>query len=91
MKNWKINSWRNYPVKHIPEYPDKRELDRVLNKIKDLEKEVFDFENPRIEHLVSKDKPAGLNEDTYIQVYRKQMAVFRHKIYLIMKNTGGRS
>ena len=27
MKNWKINSWRNYPVKHIPEYPDKKELD----------------------------------------------------------------
>ena len=34
MKNWKINSWRKYPVKHIPEYPDKKELDQVLNKIK---------------------------------------------------------
>ena len=33
MKNWKKNSWRNYPVKHIPEYPDKKELDQVLNKI----------------------------------------------------------
>ena len=36
MKNWKINSWRNYPVKHIPEYPDKKELDGVLNKIKEI-------------------------------------------------------
>ena len=34
MKNWKVNSWRKYPVKHIPEYPDKKELDQVLNKIK---------------------------------------------------------
>jgi 3-deoxy-7-phosphoheptulonate synthase len=41
MKNWKINSWRNYPVKHIPEYPDKKELDRVLGKIKDFPPLVF--------------------------------------------------
>ena len=33
MKNWKVNSWRKYPVKHIPEYPDQKELDQVLNKI----------------------------------------------------------
>ena len=26
MKNWKKNSWRKYPVKHIPEYPDKKDL-----------------------------------------------------------------
>jgi len=41
MKNWKINSWRNYPVKHIPEYPDKKELDGVLNKINDFPPLVF--------------------------------------------------
>jgi hypothetical protein len=29
MKNWKINSWRKFPVKHIPDYPDKKELDLV--------------------------------------------------------------
>jgi hypothetical protein len=75
----------------MSKFPNDPVINGYLNKIKDIEKEVFDFENPRIEHLVSKDKPAGLNEDTYIQVYRKQMAVFRHKIYLIMKNTGGRS
>jgi 3-deoxy-7-phosphoheptulonate synthase len=33
MKNWKKNSWRKYPVKHIPEYPDKKELDMVLDKL----------------------------------------------------------
>ena len=41
MKNWKTNSWRNYPVKHIPEYPDKKELDRVLNKINNFPPLVF--------------------------------------------------
>ena len=33
MKTWKKNSWRKYPVKHIPDYPDKKELDKVLDKI----------------------------------------------------------
>ena len=32
MKNWKINSWRNYPVKHIPEYPDQKDLDEVFSE-----------------------------------------------------------
>ena len=41
MKNWKINSWRNYPVKHIPEYPDKKDLDGVLGKIKNFPPLVF--------------------------------------------------
>ena len=41
MKNWKINSWRRFPVKHIPEYPDKKELDQVLNKIKTFPPLVF--------------------------------------------------
>ena len=41
MKNWKINSWRKYPVKHIPEYPDKKELDQVLSKLKTFPPLVF--------------------------------------------------
>ena len=41
MKNWKINSWRKYPVKHIPEYPDKKELDQVLDKIRTFPPLVF--------------------------------------------------
>ena len=41
MKNWKVNSWRKFPVKHIPEYPDKKELDQVLNKIKTFPPLVF--------------------------------------------------
>ena len=41
MKNWKKNSWRNYPVKHIPEYPNKKDLDMVLGKLKDFPPLVF--------------------------------------------------
>ena len=42
MKKWKINSWRNYPVKHIPNYEDEKELNLVLNKLKN-----FDIDKPR--------------------------------------------
>ena len=41
MKKWKINSWREYPVKHIPEYKDKDELNFVLNKLKNFPPLVF--------------------------------------------------
>ena len=41
MKKWKTNSWKNYPVKHIPEYEDKKELDMVLGKLKDFPPLVF--------------------------------------------------
>jgi len=41
MKKWKINSWRNYPVKHIPKYEDEKELNMVLNKIKTFPPLVF--------------------------------------------------
>ena len=41
MKKWKINSWKNYPVKHIPEYENKKELNMVLDKIKNFPPLVF--------------------------------------------------
>ena len=41
MKKWKLNSWRNYPVKHIPKYEDEKELNMVLNKIKNFPPLVF--------------------------------------------------
>ena len=33
MKKWTLNSWREYPVKHIPKYEDEKELSMVLKKI----------------------------------------------------------
>ena len=41
MKKWTLNSWRNYPVKHIPEYENKKELNMVLDKIKSFPPLVF--------------------------------------------------
>ena len=41
MKKWNLNSWKNYPAKHLPEYQDKKELDLVLNKIKNYPPLVF--------------------------------------------------
>ena len=41
MKKWKTNSWRNYPVKHIPKYEDEKHLNMVLNKIKSFPPLVF--------------------------------------------------
>ena len=41
MKKWKTNSWKNYPVKHLPEYEDKKKLDMVLGKLKNFPPLVF--------------------------------------------------
>ena len=41
MKNWKKNSWKNYPVKHIPEYPNKKEFEMVLGKLNSFPPLVF--------------------------------------------------
>ena len=57
MKNWKINSWRKYPVKHIPQYEDEKELEMVLNKLKTFPPLVFAGET---RHL--KDQLAMVND-----------------------------
>jgi len=41
MRKWKINSWKNCPVKHIPNYKDEKELNMVLSKIKSFPPLVF--------------------------------------------------
>ena len=41
MKKWKLNSWKKYPAKHIPEYKDTKELDLVLSKVKKYPPLVF--------------------------------------------------
>ena len=41
MKKWTTNSWRKYPVKHIPKYEDDKELNLVLNKLKSFPPLVF--------------------------------------------------
>ena len=41
MKKWTINSWKNFPAKHLPDYQDQKELDLVLGKIKNYPPLVF--------------------------------------------------
>ncbi len=53
MKNWKINSWRKYPVKHQPIYDDEKELDVVLNKLKTFPPLVFAGETRHLKNQLS--------------------------------------
>ena len=41
MKKWTLNSWKNYPAKHLPKYEDEKELNMVLGKIKKYPPLVF--------------------------------------------------
>ena len=41
MKKWTLNSWRNYPVKHIPKYEDEKKLNMVLKKLNSFPPLVF--------------------------------------------------
>ena len=41
MKKWTLKSWSDCTAKHLPEYPDKNELDSVLKKIKNYPPLVF--------------------------------------------------
>ena len=54
MKNWKVNSWRKYPVKHIPTYGDDKELNSVLNKLKTFQPLVFAGETRHLKDQLSK-------------------------------------
>ena len=53
MKNWKINSWRKYPVKHIPNYEDEKELNMVLNKLNSSPPLVFAGETRHLKDQLS--------------------------------------
>jgi hypothetical protein len=72
----------------MKKYGDDIEVKKHLNGLQEIEKTVFDEKNPSIPHIVCDDIPEGLDEEMYLKVYRKQMAVFRHKIYMYMKNEG---
>ena len=54
MKNWKVNSWRKFPVKHIPKYDDEKELSNVLNKLKTFPPLVFAGETRHLKEQLAK-------------------------------------
>jgi len=53
MKNWKPNSWRKHPVKHVPTYESEKELNQVLNKIKSFPPLVFAGETRHLKDQLS--------------------------------------
>ena len=53
MKNWKVNSWRKYPVKHIPSYDDEKALNMVLNKLRSSPPLVFAGETRHLKDQLS--------------------------------------
>ena len=53
MKNWKPNSWRKYPVKHVPAYESEKELNQVLTKIKSFPPLVFAGETRHLKDQLS--------------------------------------
>ena len=53
MKNWKPNSWRKYPVKHVPSYESEKELNQVLSKIKSFPPLVFAGETRHLKDQLS--------------------------------------
>ena len=53
MKNWKKNSWRKYPVKHVPSYESEKELNQVLSKIKSFPPLVFAGETRHLKDQLS--------------------------------------
>ena len=54
MKNWKVNSWKKYPVKHVPLYDDEKELNNVLNKLKTFPPLVFAGETRHLKDQLAK-------------------------------------
>ena len=53
MKKWTLNSWRNYPVKHIPKYEDEKELAMVLKKVSSFPPLVFAGETRALKKSLS--------------------------------------
>ncbi len=53
MKNWRPNSWRKYPVKHVPSYESEKELNQVLSKIKSFPPLVFAGETRHLKDQLS--------------------------------------
>ena len=41
MTKWKLNSWRNKPIKHQPVYADKVKIDNVLKELSTFPPLVF--------------------------------------------------
>ena len=53
MTNWKPDSWRNKPVKHIPEYPNQEKLNSVLKELSNFPPLVFAGESRSLKEYLA--------------------------------------
>jgi len=54
MKKWTLDSWKNYPVKHIPKYEDENKLNMVLKKVSSFPPLVFAGETRSLKNHLHK-------------------------------------
>ena len=50
----------------LERFKDDAEIKALFDKLKSLNETVFDFDNPRMEHIKCENMPEGLNEETYL-------------------------
>ena len=53
MTNWKPDSWRNKPVKHIPEYPNQEKLNSILKELSNFPPLVFAGESRSLKEYLA--------------------------------------
>ena len=52
-------------------FKDDPEIKDKLEKLKEIHDTVFDQKDAKIDHIKCKDMPEGLDEDSYILIYKK--------------------
>lgn len=73
----------------MSKFKDDPEIKDKMEQLEKIHGQVFDKNNGRIDHLPCKDIPEGLNEDSYILIYKKQQQCIRYHIYQVLQQTGG--
>ena len=77
--------------KWLEKYQGDKEVEAVLARLKAIGEQVLKPKDQSIEHIKCADVPEGLDEDTYILVFRKLHQIIRYEIYSIMNKYGGTS
>ncbi|MHA1381641.1 MAG: 3-deoxy-7-phosphoheptulonate synthase class II [Candidatus Helarchaeota archaeon] len=63
--SWTKNSWRKFPIRQQPQWPDKNKLNEVLSKLKGLPSLVFSEETRRLKKELTK---VNTNKNFILQV-----------------------
>ena len=76
-------------MKWLDKYQDDAVIKEIFDRLNNIGKSVFNYEKQSIEHFKCKNMPAGLNEDTYVLVFRKTNQIMRYEIFQIVSKFGG--